>query len=132
MTRIFVYGTLKSDHFRNPTYLGGEKFIGPATIEGFDLFSIRSMFPAVVRPIDGPGVMVKGEVYEVGDRTLEALDRLESNGSMYTREIVETSLGPAWVYVMSREEAHEYLYFGGIEKIGDSWEQSHYGSRSYA
>jgi gamma-glutamylcyclotransferase (GGCT)/AIG2-like uncharacterized protein YtfP len=128
MTRVFVYGTLKSGHHRNGIYLSGSKFVGQATIDGFELYSIRGAFPAVVRPADGQlGGLVYGEVYEVDDGTLRALDRLEQNGTMYTREIVETSAGPAYVYIMSREEIDESRRFGiVISRIGESWEQEHY------
>ena len=41
-------------------------------------------FPAVVD--DDNGSQLAGEVYDVDDETLAAMDRLESNGRMYQRE----------------------------------------------
>ena len=124
MNRIFVYGTLKSDHFRHSSYLDGAQSIGPATIEGFTLYSVNGRFPAAIRT---EGKQVKGEVYDVDDATVRRLDYLESNGDMYNREQVQTEHGLAWVYVMTKEFHDECDGGDGLSPaIGESWEHSHY------
>ena len=105
--QVFVYGTLKHG-FWNNRLLENAEYVGNALIEGLDLFSLGG-FPGVV---DGTGRVV-GEVYMVDDLELKHLDRLEGNGSFYTREQRNTLLyqtpdgtdknnyiGESWVYVL--------------------------------
>jgi len=97
MYNVFVYGTLKAGH-GNHRLLENSKLLHEATITG-KMVSLGG-FPCVSTNGDN---QIHGEVYEVDDQTLGHLDHLESNGSFYTREIVNSSKGPVWVYLIQDE-----------------------------
>ena len=65
-------------------------------------------YPGVVE-LDGQDehCYILGELYEVDDDTLARVDRLEGNGSFYTRKIVELSETDdtieAWMYLLPKE-----------------------------
>jgi gamma-glutamylcyclotransferase (GGCT)/AIG2-like uncharacterized protein YtfP len=99
---VFVYGSLKRG-FSNHSLLTSSKFCGiTETIDPiFEMYSLGS-FPAVVET--GNGFHITGELYEIDSVTLKMLDRLEGNGSLYTRKLVKiwfgTEQGEAWMYIM--------------------------------
>lgn len=101
--RVFVYGSLKRG-FGNSHYLRGSAYRGEArtTAGGYRMVSLGS-FPAVVRAEDGEPV--QGEVYEVNAETFASLDRLEGHPGFYRREVVQTSRGAAWCYLMTAGKA---------------------------
>ena len=73
MTKVFVYGTLLSG-FGNNRLLEGQPFLGPAkTKPEFTLVNVGS-FPGLV---EGGKTAILGEVYEVDNKCLAQLDRLE-------------------------------------------------------
>ncbi|BCU79323.1 gamma-glutamylcyclotransferase family protein [Luteolibacter sp. LG18] len=83
--RVFVYGTLRtggSNHHR----MAGATFIAPATVSG-RLYRI-DWYPGVV--LDPEAGLVSGEIYEVDDSRLAALDDYE--GSEYRRVETEALL----------------------------------------
>lgn len=90
--RVFVYGTLRrggSNHER----MAGATLIGPATVRGH-LYRI-DWYPGLVLDSDGPEVV--GEIYEVGESRLSALDDYE--GEEYRRLLTEASTGErVWVW----------------------------------
>lgn len=95
---VFVYGSLKRG-FHNHRLLENSKFLGPAkTTAEYEMFPLAGgAFPVIV-----PGnYAINGELYEVDETTLKLLDRLESNGSMYQREVTDIPSHDqlAWVYV---------------------------------
>jgi len=68
-----------------------------ATREGFRLISLGP-YPAAV---EGAGVPVRGEVYNVNGLTLQRLDVLEGVPELYERRRVLLASGrQAWMYVM--------------------------------
>ena len=80
-TRVFVYGTLLAGE-RNHRYLKTARFVAEAsTTPEFRLHDLGS-FPGLVR---GGEQVVSGEVYEVDEPTLAALDRLEGHPDFYQR-----------------------------------------------
>lgn len=94
MTPVFVYGTLRKGR-GNHHILQGSTFKGQAKVKG-DLY--REGFLPVAK--QGEGV-ITGEVYEVDDRTLKLLDRLEGHPGWYRRELVPLLsgvAGEAWIY----------------------------------
>ncbi len=85
----FVYGTLMRGE-ANHRLLRGSLFVGAAkTVRGFGLFD-HGHFPAMVRMGDG---VVSGEVFEITDETLRALDRLEGYPNLYGRELIDLDDG---------------------------------------
>lgn len=97
MAKIFTYGTLlrgRHNHYVMEQARG--KFIGQAKIKNKDLYFAfsRNSFPAMV---EGKGV-VYGEVFEVDEKGVEILDRLEGymkkdeKNSMYLRRKAKVTL----------------------------------------
>jgi gamma-glutamylcyclotransferase (GGCT)/AIG2-like uncharacterized protein YtfP len=80
-TRVFVYGTLLAGE-SNHRLLARARLVAAArTKPGFELRDLGP-FPALVR---GGAHAVTGEVYEVDEPTLAALDRLEGHPRFYRR-----------------------------------------------
>jgi gamma-glutamylcyclotransferase (GGCT)/AIG2-like uncharacterized protein YtfP len=95
---LFVYGTLKRGESRH-WILHDFPFLGRARAEGFVLYDLGP-FPAMVL---GDGV-VYGEVYEVSDEALKALDFVEGSPFLYRRELIDVVFEDgvslkAWAYV---------------------------------
>ncbi len=88
--KVFVYGTLKQNHYYHQEYLGrgGATFLGPAhTGPGFTLYV--DALPHMVA--DGNGSGVRGEIYEVQQDVLKSIDDLEGHPRVYRREIIEVT-----------------------------------------
>lgn len=99
--RVFVYGTLLRGESNSPL-LGRSEPCGPAhTAPDFTLVSCGG-FPALI--VDG-ATAVRGELYDVDDATLVALDRLEGIPTHYQRVKIALANGEkVWAYV--QREAH--------------------------
>src|SRR3990167_2055758 len=106
--RVFVYGTLKRLHvnhslleaanIKDTRYLGRCRLAGPYRM--LDLGN----FPGV-QLVTGTGAHhIYGEVYEIGEQTLDALDLLEGNGNFYTRVKVQTEFKNAWMYFLPSDD----------------------------
>ena len=96
---VFVYGSLKRG-FSNFGILNGATFKGAHTTGvNYTMYSLGG-FPGVVARGD---TSIQGEVFEVDEAHMKALDRLEGVPSFYTRHIIQTSFGPAWMYMLSPE-----------------------------
>lgn len=103
---VFVYGTLMSDGSNN-SLLELSEFVGETTapLLMFDL----GPFPGCVH---GPGT-VYGEVYRIDEYTLYTLDILEGCPDLYTRDLIDTEYGPAYVYIINRDLTHADFVKGG-------------------
>jgi gamma-glutamylcyclotransferase (GGCT)/AIG2-like uncharacterized protein YtfP len=113
VTRLFVYGSLKSG-FLHHDRMRGAAFVGPAvTRTGYSLV-IAGRYPALVPAGDGS---VAGEVYEVGAALLEALDRFEGCPELYRRAPIELAGGgEAEAYLMNMDR-----FAGAIVIPGGVW-----------
>lgn len=101
MIKAFVYGTLMQGLW-NHRFLEGQRQIGKASLYGYRMYNVSS-FPGIVesKSADQP---INGELYEIDERCLMLLDRLEGEGRLYKRvaEKVITKDGQehtAFVYV---------------------------------
>ena len=102
--KVFVYGSLMKG-MGNEHFLSADRFVCEAvTQEEFRMVSFK-YFPGIFRCEEGSPVV--GEVYEVSTGTLAELDRLESNGTFYKRELVEIETKgdepfatTAWIYIL--------------------------------
>jgi len=108
---VFVYGTLMSGYGNHKYFLSDADVWGEAvTVEPkYDLVCLGG-FPGV---LPGGECAIDGELYTVDDFTMKRLDRLESNGEMYQREIVPVmtqngGIVNAWMYIF----------------LGEPWRQS--------
>ena len=98
-TKVFVYGTLKKgNRIRGLDTLDATaRLVGEAvTVDPeFKLFDLGA-FPAVQF---GGSKQIKGEVWEVSIDTLKnELDAIEGYPTFYTRDMIETTAGGAWMY----------------------------------
>lgn len=102
--KVFTYGSLMRG-FRNHTVMqrANGQFIKEAVIDGLQLRAYCQGFPCAVQL---KGYAVSGEVYEVDDVGLMALDRLESEGSFYHRIKATTEEGDQVdVYILKPDDA---------------------------
>src|SRR5262245_56620 len=82
---VFVYGTLKKG-FRNHHLLETSKLVVADVLTSRRYRMLDVGFPVMLPGTEG---LVQGEVYEVDAETLEQLDRLEGEGRMYHRTVIE-------------------------------------------
>lgn len=102
---VFVYGSLLTG-LHNHCFLAGAACRGASrTVERCWLLLDLGGFPGVIVSA-GPGRgRVCGEVYQVDDSTLAALDALEGQPRHYKREQVRLESGEwAWMYVYQRAQ----------------------------
>ena len=85
--KVFVYGTLKRGYGNN-ILLAGSQFLEERVLPGYKLYNAG--FP-VAAPDENSSI--KGEVFDIAEedvnRTLYHLDRLEGEGWMYNRMVVD-------------------------------------------
>lgn len=85
-TLVFVYGTLKKG-YSNHHYLHGQTFIQEAeTLPNYRLWDC-GRYPCMVE--DKKGNSIQGEVWEVDEHCLRAMDRLEGVPFLYRRDVIK-------------------------------------------
>lgn len=77
---IFVYGTLLRGNCNHERFLSGSKYLGEGRLSGYALYDLGS-YPGVKQKEEDA---VKGEVYAIDSETLERINRLEGEGSLYS------------------------------------------------
>ena len=111
---IFVYGSLKKGYY-NHRLLTNAGLLGEfRTQPNYQLYDNGS-FPYLVEVQPGEGVCVEGEVYEVTDQQLKALDRLEGHPDHYVRKAVA---------LQEIENVEAYVYpheVDGCTNCGTRW-----------
>lgn len=114
MTKVFVYGTLRSDDDTGNSHLmemrGGRRLEQGCTIEG--VLYDYGWFPGV-RLAGGSGRTVVGEVWEVTPEALATLDRYE--GQLYCRRTVTVRTADG--RDISGCEVYEAVSVGGLPVI---------------
>lgn len=120
---VFVYGTLKQGE-RNEPFLEDQKFISKAvTAEAaFKLYEVSGgyEYPALVeRPDDG--YKVYGELYDVSNKCLVALDRLEGvSVGLYKRLSINVIDASGRIH----EDVTAYCFLrstDNLDHVGQSW-----------
>jgi len=86
--KLFVYGTLKRGYWNN-RYLSTSTFIDEHILFDYALVDLGGI-PGLIETDHPDGV--KGEVWEVPDDAIPALDRLEGHPEHYTRQ----KIGSYW------------------------------------
>lgn len=119
MHLVFVYGTLLRG-LRNHHLLAGARFVrADATVGRFTLLDF-DRYPAVVPEPRHP---IVGELYEVDEGTLAALDALEGYPRWYDRVQVALRAGDAseraWMYVFNHPPEAEGVAYAVVD--GGSW-----------
>ena len=106
---VFVYGTLmsKADSIRSLDKFGPEaEFVSDtvASRRQFDMLNLGH-FPGVIDSASGN--RVAGELWRVTNRVFKELDIIEGYPDFYTRKMVPTEHGIAWMYYLP-ENYHNY------------------------
>lgn len=114
MHRVFVYGTLK-EGFPNFHVNRGLRVPGDfVTLQAYPLYIVgRSPVPWLVdRP--GQGHPVRGQVFEVDDATLVAMDELEmvDQPGWYTRASIRVRAADA-----QAAPVDVFVYFGSVQRL---------------
>lgn len=113
--KVMVYGSLKKGFGNHDRHLSGAKFLGTCeTLPQYSLISLGS-YPGVLK---GGETMIQGELYEVTPKEFEGLDRLEGHPNYYKREVIETSEGDAWIYLLPKEEYSDKVVIKSGEWLG--------------
>lgn len=86
-------------------YLTEQKFIGEAVLKGYAMYQVRS-YPGVI-PDNSDSIL--GELYEIDERTLKRLDRLEGEGYLYKRTSEKVTVDK------TEYDAYVYIWLGNIE-----------------
>ena len=114
MVRIFVYGTLKRGGCRSDV-LQGQRFVADATTTpNYRLYNAGS-YPALIECEEG--VQVAGEIWEISDECLRALDAIEHVPHLYDRKPVRLNGFPSGnveTYIYQRSVA-------GMRDCGENW-----------
>jgi gamma-glutamylaminecyclotransferase len=111
--RVFAFGTLKRGFPLHDQGLSGAKFLGVyRTRERYPMIIAGPWFAPMMFNEPGLGRQVVGELYEVGDKAIENLDRLESvaepGNFRVAIEVTPVGGGPsclALAYMKARELA---------------------------
>jgi len=110
---VAVYGTLRKGSGNHRLLLNSE-LVSTERLKGF-LMKSAGGFPVVFHG----NSEITVEVYEVPISDMKYLDGLECHPTWYRRELVNTSKGKAWMYIMQQEystpvvESGDWLEYTG-------------------
>lgn len=107
---MFVYGTLKKTQV-NHHLLDGASYLGLFNTQPLYKMLHLGRYPGVVK---GGGASIEGEVYRVDALIMSHLDRLEGYPKAYTRELIPTPWGEAWIYLYRGSQKHRKIIPSGI------------------
>jgi gamma-glutamylaminecyclotransferase len=111
---VFVYGTLK-EGFPNFHINRGRRLAGRfITVRPYPMYIVGSIQVPWLVDRPGSGHQVIGEVYEVDDNTLAALDELEQvdEDGWYSRRLIQVGRHPD-----GADPMEVYVYFGDPARI---------------
>ena len=103
MQQVFVYGTLKQGGQLHRA-LEESEFIGEAVTDPEFTMINLGWYPGVLHVGE---TKIHGEVFNIDDDTLKALDRIEGYPSLYDRKFVNTSLGEAIMYIYNKDNVRD-------------------------
>ncbi len=92
---VFVYGTLRRGEANHHLLMGAEYCGVHLTRPRYRMLHLGT-YPGVVA---GGSTAIEGEVYRVDTKELVHIDRLEVYPRLYTRKLIPTSWGRAWIYL---------------------------------
>lgn len=102
-TLVAVYGSLRRG-LHNHVLLEQADYVSRETLPGFKMYSM-SAYPYIT-PTD-PSDEILVELYLVTTEELSRLDTLEGYPGFYSRKLVATSQGNAWIYFISTDNPTE-------------------------
>ncbi len=106
---VFVYGSLRRGQVHHSLLKGARCLGRHRTAPVYTMLDLGG-YPGVVT--DGITAIV-GEIYAVSPRILARLDRLEDFPRLYTRALIGTPFGPAWMYLMQRPPLRSKRIYSG-------------------
>lgn len=92
---VFVYGTLRRGE-ANHHLLSDAEYCGTHLTRPRYRMLHLGTYPGVVT---GGSTAIEGEIYRVDTKGLVKLDRLEAYPRLYTRKLIPTEWGRAWIYL---------------------------------
>lgn len=101
MMKLFVYGTLRNGLENNFLLDKKAQFIKVMHISGLKLYDLGP-FPAAVESGNKKDT-VTGELYNVPESSIEAIDQLEGVPHMFQRQFLTDGDNEIWYYVMEKE-----------------------------
>jgi gamma-glutamylcyclotransferase (GGCT)/AIG2-like uncharacterized protein YtfP len=107
---VFVYGTLRRDEV-NHHLLKGARYRGQHITEPCYKMVDLGAYPGVVKC---GRTRIQGEVYQVCAAEMATLDRLEGYPRDYTRELIATPWGKAWIYLYRGSLRSRKRIAGGV------------------
>jgi gamma-glutamylaminecyclotransferase len=107
---VFVYGTLRRGEV-NHYLLSGAEYCGVHVTRPRYRMLHLGTYPGVVA---GGASAIEGEVYRVGGEQLVRLDRLEAYPRLYTRQLIPTPWGRAWIYLYRGSRSNRSTIPSGI------------------
>ncbi|XP_045601954.1 putative gamma-glutamylcyclotransferase CG2811 isoform X2 [Procambarus clarkii] len=114
---VFVYGTLRQNEFNHKCLTEEEN--GRSRL--IDIGTTKEKYPLVIASrynipyalaAPGKGEYIEGEVYEVDDKMLATLDKLEDHPRYYERKIIKVLLQKSreevdcWIYLLFKYKPH--------------------------
>ncbi len=116
-SRVFVYGTLRRTQI-NHKLLSSASYLGDHhTHPIYKMFHLGN-YPGVVK---SGNTSIAGEVYLVDGLTMSHLDRLEGYPHAYTRELIPTPWGKAWIYLYRGSLRGKQIIHSGRWQDGINW-----------
>ena len=122
---VFVYGTLKRGYSNHDLLeIIEAEFIGKAKTAKptFDLINLRA-FPGLV----WGDYFVSGELYDVSDKNIGVIDRLEGHPDFYCRDVIPVSVDDliveieAWAYFINEPEHYHAVPENAENEKVKSW-----------
>jgi gamma-glutamylcyclotransferase (GGCT)/AIG2-like uncharacterized protein YtfP len=107
--RIFVYGTLKRGQANHRLLKSAQFEGGWSTAPQFTLYDFGD-YPGA---IEKGQTTLHGEIYLVNHSTLQRVDQLEEYPDFYTRKLIDSAYGPAWIYLLNHTPASFSSFTGG-------------------
>ncbi len=96
---LFVYGSLRPGEARH-RLLTGARYLGPhRTGCCYTMYDLGE-YPGVV---EGGHHAIAGDLYDVDAATLVRIDEYEGYPHEYTRRLIATPFGDAWIYLYRRD-----------------------------
>lgn len=90
--------------------LAGSDYLGPHQTDPlFTMFRLGE-FPAVVARGKTP---IAGEVYRISDEVLDLLDEIHCYPNVFSRQVLGTPVGDAWMYLYNRLVGTEHVVPAG-------------------
>lgn len=98
INKVAVYGSLKEGHW-NHWLLKDSELEGIFDVSGYKMYRDYPDFP-LIRPSENTLDKIRVEVYNIDYSTLAKLDRLENEGYMYDRAVINIDdVGLCFIYV---------------------------------